>query len=89
MGKCQGMETRSVEGFVINAGERMAAWTRAAEKEVVGSSWVLDDLLICRIFSAYLFTVLFEYLCPTDGPRDAGGFSIGKKNVDVQESGHV
>lgn len=24
----------------------MAAWTKAAEKEVVGSGWILDDLLI-------------------------------------------
>lgn len=66
----------------------MAAWTKAAEKEVVGRGWILDDLLILYIdyiFSAYLFTISFEYFCCRDGPRDPEGFSIGKKNADVGE----
>lgn len=67
----------------------MAAWTKAAEKEVVGSSWILDDLLIRYLFSAYLLTVSFEYLHLRDGPRDPGGFSIGKKNMDVGEPGQA
>lgn len=67
----------------------MAAWNKAVEKEVVGSCWSLDDLLMRCIFSAYLFTVSFEYLCLRDGPRDQGGFSIGKKNADVGEPGQA
>ena len=47
------------------------------------SGWILDDLLICYKFSAYLFTILFEYLFPGDRPRDPEGFSIGKKNMDI------
>lgn len=39
--------------------------------------------MICYTFSAYLFTVLFEYLCPRDGPRDPGSFSVGKKIEDL------
>lgn len=53
------------------------------------NGWILDDLLICYTFYAYLFTVSFEYLCLRDGPRDPGSFSMGKNNVDVQESSKV
>lgn len=67
----------------------MAAWTKATEKEVVGSGWILDDLLIRYIFSAYSFTVSFEYLCLRDGPRDLGGFPEGKKNADIGEPGQA
>lgn len=67
----------------------MAAWTKAAEKAVVGRGWILDDLPICCVFSAYLFAVSFEYLCPRNGTRDPGSFSVGKKNADVREPGQL
>lgn len=53
------------------------------------NGWILDDLLIWNTFSAFLFTVLFEYLYLRDGSRDPGRFSMGKKNVDIQEPGQV
>lgn len=60
-----------------NVGERVVAWTKAGEND-----WILNDLLICNTFSAFLFTVLSISALEV-------GFSMGKKNVDVQEPGQV